>query len=100
MAVTHDHESEHGHAADDHDHEHSPDHDRSDSPLGKLKHLVTPHSHDAALAVDTGLEASARGIRTLLISFAVLAVTAGGQAAVAAVSGSIALLGDTLHNVA
>jgi cation diffusion facilitator family transporter len=34
------------------------------------------------------------------VSLAVLGVTAGVQAAVAAVSGSIALLGDTLHNVA
>ena len=92
MAVAHDHE----HAANEAEHAHEEAH----SVLDRLRHLLTPHSHDSAVAVDTALEASDRGIRTLLISFAVLAVTAGGQAAVAALSGSIALLGDTLHNVA
>jgi cation diffusion facilitator family transporter len=44
------------------------------------------------------MEASAAGIRALWISLAVLAGTAAVQAAVVAVSGSVALLGDTLHN--
>jgi cation diffusion facilitator family transporter len=35
-----------------------------------------------------------------MVSLAVLAATAGIQAVVAAISGSVALLGDTLHNVA
>lgn len=93
MAVAHEHE----HA---HDHDEPHDHEHRDTFGQRLKHLVTPHSHDSAMAVDSALEASSRGIRTLLISFAVLAVTAGGQAVVAALSGSVALLGDTLHNVA
>ena len=46
------------------------------------------------------MEASAEGMRALWISLAVLAVTALAQAAVVAVSGSVALLGDTLHNAA
>jgi cation diffusion facilitator family transporter len=46
------------------------------------------------------MEASAAGIRALWISLAVLGVTALLQAAVVAVSGSVALLGDTLHNAA
>jgi cation diffusion facilitator family transporter len=46
------------------------------------------------------MEASAAGLRTLWISLAVLAGTAALQAAVVAVSGSVALLGDTLHNAA
>ena len=40
------------------------------------------------------------GRRALLISLAVLALTAVLQAAVVVLSGSVALLGDTLHNVA
>jgi cation diffusion facilitator family transporter len=44
------------------------------------------------------MEASAAGMRTLWISLAVLAATALIQAVVVAVSGSVALLGDTLHN--
>jgi len=58
------------------------------------------HSHDAADQVDESLEASDQGRRAVLLSLAVLLVTAGIQAVVVAVSGSVALLGDTLHNVA
>jgi cation diffusion facilitator family transporter len=43
---------------------------------------------------------SAVGLRALWISLAVLAATAAGQAVIAVLSGSVALLGDTLHNVA
>jgi cation diffusion facilitator family transporter len=46
------------------------------------------------------MEASAEGIRALWISLAVLGATALLQLAVVAVSGSVALLGDTLHNAA
>jgi cation efflux family protein len=46
------------------------------------------------------MEASAEGIRAVWISLAVLGGTAALQAAVVAVSGSVALLGDTLHNAA
>ena len=46
------------------------------------------------------MEASAEGIRALWLSLAVLGGTAVLQAAVVAISGSVALLGDTLHNVA
>ncbi len=49
---------------------------------------------------DSVLEGSAEGMRALWISLAVLAATALAQGAVAAVSGSVALLGDTLHNAA
>jgi len=68
--------------------------------LGRLRHLVRPHSHEAADQVDAAMEASAGGMRALWISLAVLAGTALVQAAVVAVSGSVALLGDTLHNAA
>ena len=68
--------------------------------LGWLRPLVRPHSHEAADRVDAAMEASADGMRALWISLAVLAVTALVQAAVVALSGSVALLGDTLHNAA
>jgi cation diffusion facilitator family transporter len=56
------------------------------------------HSHDHG--TDAALEASADGWRTLWISLSGLAVTAAAQAVVVALSGSVALLGDTLHNAA
>jgi cation diffusion facilitator family transporter len=91
----------HGHA-EDHGHGHG--HGDTGGPLsrlwGQVKHAVTPHSHDSADIVDSTLEASARGMRTLWISFAGLMVTAVGQLVVVFISGSVALLGDTLHNFA
>jgi cation diffusion facilitator family transporter len=67
---------------------------------GRIRHGLRPHSHQAADKVDAALEASAAGLRALWISLAVLAATAGLQAVVVVVSGSVALLGDTLHNAA
>jgi cation diffusion facilitator family transporter len=61
---------------------------------------VTPHSHDSADKVDSAMESSRDGMRALWISLLVLGTTAITQGAVAAISGSVALLGDTLHNVA
>jgi len=63
-----------------------------------VRHAVRPHSHDNG--IDAALESSAEGLRTLWISLAGLAVTAGAQAVVVGLSGSVALLGDTLHNCA
>lgn len=61
---------------------------------------MTPHSHDTAAKVDSAMETSRDGLRALWISLAVLGATAVLQAIVFVISGSIALLGDTLHNVA
>jgi cation diffusion facilitator family transporter len=68
--------------------------------MSGLRHALTPHSHDSAGKVDNELESSRAGLRTLWISLLVLGVTAAGQALVVAYSGSVALLGDTLHNMA
>ena len=46
------------------------------------------------------MEASAEGMRVLWISLGLLGATAVIQAAVTVLSGSVALLGDTLHNAA
>jgi cation diffusion facilitator family transporter len=86
-----------------HHHEHPHDHadaGRLDRWRHKLGHLVAPHSHDPADKVDTAMAASSAGIRALWISLAVLSGTAALQAVVAWWSGSVALLGDTLHNLA
>jgi cation diffusion facilitator family transporter len=93
----------HGHGHGDGDH-HDRGHDRGDAHgrgvVARLRHLVRPHSHEAAGKVDAAMEASAEGMRALWISLAVLGGTAVLQAVVVAVSGSVALLGDTLHNAA
>jgi cation diffusion facilitator family transporter len=65
-----------------------------------MPHSFTPHSHDAADQLDERLTASRDGMRALWGSFAVLVLTAALQASVVAMTGSVALLSDTLHNVA
>ena len=65
---------------------------------GRIGHLLRPHSHHSADKVDPALAASAEGMRALWFSFAGLACTAVVQGVVVALSGSVALLGDTLHN--
>jgi cation diffusion facilitator family transporter len=68
--------------------------------LARLRHGVRPHSHETADKVDAALEASSAGMRALWLSLAILGATAVIQAVVTALSGSVALLGDTLHNAA
>lgn len=65
---------------------------------GAIKEIFAPHSHDSADSVDGALESSAAGIRAVKISLLVLAVTAIAQVVVVALSGSVALAADTVHN--
>ena len=83
-----------------HDHDHGHEHAARRGAGGRAWHLLRPHAHESAQQVDAALEASAEGMRVLWVSLAILAGTAAAQAVVAAVSGSVALLGDTLHNAA
>ncbi|MBB3725072.1 cation diffusion facilitator family transporter [Nonomuraea dietziae] len=103
------HRPAHGHAHDrghdhGHDHGHGHGHGRSGGGVRRLLSLVghafAAHSHDSADRSDRALESSDRGMRVLGVSFAVLMVTATVQAVIVARSGSVALLGDTLHNFA
>jgi Co/Zn/Cd efflux system component len=79
----------------EHEHEH---HHHNDGPFGFLRGFIAPHSHDAKDSLDQALEGSRDGIRAGALSLAILLVTAGIQALVVVVSGSVALLGDTMHN--
>src|ERR1051326_1051072 len=92
---------DHGLGHDHHDqvhHDQGHRHGGGAGVLGRLAHRARPHSHEAADKVDAAMEASAAGMRALWISLGVLGATALIQAVVAALSGSVALLGDTLHN--
>ena len=96
------HEHDHAHPHD-HGHEHDGDHPHEHGHRGlwaRLWHAIGPHSHDHDRAVDPVLESSAEGLRALWISLAALAATALAQAVVVVLSGSVALLGDALHNSA
>lgn len=65
-----------------------------------MRNRLTPHGHDATDRVDDALEASRRGMRTLTWSFLTLFVTAVAQLGMVMITGSVALLGDTVHNFA
>ncbi len=98
VAGAHDeHTQHHGHGHDD-------DHPHGSSVSVRVWHAVSEflggHSHDTADQIDDALEADAAGRRALRISLAGLAVTAAIQGVVVVMSGSVALLGDTFHNVA
>jgi len=82
----------HEHGRDPHEHEHRT------SPVGWVQSLLKPHSHDPADSVDAQLESSARGIWALKISLLGLLATAGFQVVIVLISGSVALLADTIHN--
>ncbi|MEU6096760.1 cation diffusion facilitator family transporter [Streptomyces sp. NPDC047079] len=75
-------------------------HPHPHGPLSRVRHLLTPHSHEIGDKLDSALESSARGMRALWVSLAVLGATALAQAVVVVFSGSVALFGDTVHNAA
>lgn len=95
------HTHEHPHdASGAHGHAHMDGHDHSHGRLGWLTELILflhGHSHGEA-NVDSALEGSERGIRALKISLAGLGVTAAFQLMIVLISGSVALLADTVHN--
>ncbi len=90
--------SDHAH---DHHHRHDHHHGHGHPARGLWRfvpHALTPHSHDAADRIDDAVEGSARGIRAVGISFAVLLATAVVQLVITLLSGSVALMADTIHN--
>ncbi|MBX6386916.1 MAG: cation transporter [Microbispora sp.] len=105
----HGHEHSHGHSygparRHGHGHSHGHGHGHTHGPGAALRtriaHLLRPHSHEAADKIDPVMESSARGMRALWVSLAGLGATTLVQAVVVVLSGSVALLGDTLHNAA
>jgi cation diffusion facilitator family transporter len=106
----HDHDDGHEHGGHDHvdghehgDHRHGggEDHGHEHGGLwGALTHFFRPHSHDAADSIDDAMAGSDEGIRAVKISLLGLGVTAIAQLVITLMSGSVALLADTIHNFA
>ena len=89
-ATPHEHGHEHGHG-------HS--HDGRGGKFGAaLREVFAPHSHDASDSIDGALESSAAGIRAVKISLLALGATSIAQLVIVLISGSVALLADTIHN--
>ena len=84
--------------ADEYSHSHVAEHSHDHDEGNWLTRLMRPHAHShTATALDPAL-ATERGIWALKISLAGLLVTALFQVGVVVISGSVALLADTLHN--
>jgi cation diffusion facilitator family transporter len=92
-----DHHGEHAHPGEVESHHHSHSHDHRPGLVGAVRHLLSAHSHDPAAAIDSAT-ATRDGMRAVAVSLAGLGVTAILQVAVVVVSGSVALLADTIHN--
>lgn len=102
----HDHVGSHSHEHVEHDrshgHSHGPgghhhDHAHRGGVLGWLQHTFA-HSHDVHEKVDAALETHERGIWALKWSLVGLGLTALFQLIIVLLSGSTALLADTIHN--
>ncbi len=85
-----------GHAHDDESFEHR--HGHPGGLRGFVSSLVRPHSHDSADSVDDALAGSAEGIKAVKLSLLGLGATAALQVVIVFISGSVALLADTVHN--
>jgi Co/Zn/Cd efflux system component len=88
IGIEHDDPRAHDHHHHEHGHSHHHDHSHNDEH---------GHGHSHGL-VDRSILRSRDGVRTVAISLAILGATALVQAAVFALSGSVALLADTIHN--
>jgi cation diffusion facilitator family transporter len=89
----HAHDQDHGHG-----HGHGHESHRRQGLVGAIRHLLAPHGHGHGHGGDDATTASGDGMRALAISLAGLGGTAALQLVVVALSGSVALLADTVHN--
>lgn len=112
-AHAHPHEPGHGHGHEPghtesgpdadhlqrHDHHHGPHaHIHATGLKGWLQELFVPHSHDSADSIDSAMETSSQGIRAVKVSLLGLGATSLFQLVIVLISGSVALLADTVHN--
>jgi cation diffusion facilitator family transporter len=82
----HEDDHDHDHGAHEHDHDHA--HDR---------HGHGDHGHSHGL-VDRSILRSRAGVKAVVLSLAILGITAGAQVAIFVFSNSVALLADLIHN--
>src|SRR5215208_2042653 len=100
MSADHSHDHhDRRHGEHDHTDVHEHDHDHGSGVFGWLRGLYG-HSHSIAEKTDSAMESSERGIRALKISLVALGITAALQLIIVFLSGSVALLADTIHNFA
>ncbi len=93
----HDHNHDHSH---EHNHEHDHDHHHPSGVLGWIAQIFHLHGHEhASLNADAAFTSNEEGIRTVWLALAALGLTSLLQVGIVALSGSVALLADTVHNI-
>jgi cation diffusion facilitator family transporter len=85
----------HGTLRHAHPHTGPHEHDHHEHPRDHRHEHEHGHSHGL---VDESIKRSREGVRAVALALAILAVTAAVQAVVFALSGSLALLADLIHN--
>ncbi|PSL02862.1 cation diffusion facilitator family transporter [Haloactinopolyspora alba] len=83
------------HTGDGHEHEH----EHPDGAVRRVLHALKPHSHDSATAIESAESSAGAGVRAAWISLIGMMATAAVQLAIVAISGSLGLLADTVHNL-
>jgi cation diffusion facilitator family transporter len=83
----------------EHKHDHDHEHEHYKNPIIEwFQHTFTPHDHGYQTAALDSALATNRGIRAVKISLVALLLTAAFQTVIVIISGSVALLADTIHN--
>jgi cation diffusion facilitator family transporter len=99
----HEHDQSHSHGHDHgHPHPHGHDHHHDSGLWGWINTIFHLHGHShqhEALATDVAFMENDAGIRTVWLALAALAITALLQIVIVWLSGSVALLADTIHNI-
>lgn len=96
-----DHDHPHPH---DHDHPHDSEHGHSHGTgvwgwVNTVFHLHGHSDQQQQRAADPALVDTAEGIRVVWLALAALSITTMLQIAIVSISGSVALLSDTIHNL-
>gem|GEM_PF-467856 len=89
------------HTQSHHEHEHPHhNHKHANGAVGWIAQLFHLHGHEhASLNADVAFSSNREGIRTIWLAIAALGVTSLLQIVVVVLSGSVALLADTTHNI-
>lgn len=96
MSHHRDHDAHDHHHHDGHDH----DHHYPSGFWGWISQALHLHGHEhASLNTDPAFNATDEGIRTVWLALAALTATSLLQVGIVTLSGSVALLADTVHNI-
>ncbi len=81
-------------------HDHPHDHEHPSGVFGWIAQIFHLHGHEhASLNADSAFTSNQEGVRTVWLALVALGITSLLQVGIVALSGSVALLADTVHNI-